>query len=195
MRITGGDLRGRILQVPTTELVRPTQDRVREALFNMLGRTVPGSRWLDLFSGTGAVAAEALSRGAASAVCVELEARHITAMKRNFSALGLDAKTEIVRTDVYKYLTSPAASRAFDVVFADPPYELGAEKGYAEVQRILAENRVLRPEGLFITEMKSRQQAEDTALWTVLRDRTYGQTRLVIYQLNPTQGGPDNGRL
>lgn len=189
MRITGGEMRGRQLRVPVTDLVRPTQDRVREALFNMLGEFNVDAKWLDLFAGSGAVGIEALSRAASRVTFVEQEARHITTLQRNLTDLQLVPRAEVVRADVYAWLASAAQGRAYDIAFADPPYELGAQHGYADVLALLAEHKVVKTGGFFITEMRAHQHAEPTDAWEVLRDRLYGQTRVVIYQLNEASKG------
>ena len=100
MRITGGEFCGRILKVPKTDAVRPTQDRVREALFNIIQCEVPGADFLDLFAGSGAVGLEALSRGAKSATFVEQDRRHIAALKENLSTVRV-AAANCVLADAY----------------------------------------------------------------------------------------------
>ena len=180
MRIAGGDWRGRNLKVPAGDAVRPTQDRVREALFSMLTGAVEGACFLDLFAGAGGVGLEALSRGAATCMFVELAPRHLAVLRENVAMLKAEPRTQLVRADVYQWLESQS-NNAFDVAFADPPYELGAEKGYASVLEALATKNVVRPGGLFIAEMKSHQDPDASPLWDLLRDRTYGQTRLAVY--------------
>lgn len=181
MRITGGEHGGRNLLVPKSDAIRPTQDRVREALFSMIQRDIPGCDFLDLFAGTGAVGLEALSRGAARATFVEMNARHLDILRRNASAIVKADVYDVVRADVYRYLASYAGP-GFSVVFADPPYALGEEKGYASVLATLAARGTVRPGGLFIAEMTAVQKAEETPGWELLRDRTYGKTRLCLWR-------------
>ena len=150
MRIAGGEWRGRALKVPPGDVLRPTQDRVREALFSMLMHETPGAHLLDLFAGVGGVGLEALSRG-------------------------------LVRADVVAWLETFAGA-PFDVAFADPPYELGVQKGYVAVLATLAERNVVKPGGLFVAELTSRQLPDESPLWDLCRDRVYGQTRLAIYR-------------
>ena len=159
MRITGGIHRGRILKVPDGIEIRPTQDRVREALFNILMHDIAGARFLDLFAGSGAVGLEALSRGASSATFVEQNARHVTFIRSN--AAMLKVAPEIVSADAYA---------------------LGEERGFAEMLRTLADRNVVRPDGLFIVEMASRQTVADVPGWDLCRDREYGKTRLLIWK-------------
>ena len=119
MRIVAGEYGGRRLHAPRGTRTRPTADRVREALFSMLG-DVSGARVLDLYAGSGALGIEALSRGAASAVFVERDARAAATITRNLDALGADA--EVRRQDALRFLASGAGP--FDLVFCDPPYDL-----------------------------------------------------------------------
>lgn len=182
MRITGGTLGGRTLEVPRGDAIRPTQDRVREALFSMLQCEIPGAEFLDLFAGTGSAGLEALSRGAASATFVEMNPRHLAVLRHNLELLGANAgAATVVRADAYRWIANYAGA-GFTVAFADPPYALGEDRGYASVLATLAARGVVRPGGLFIAEMTAVQRAEETAGWELLRDRTYGKTRLSVWR-------------
>ena len=206
MRITGGEFGGRNLKVPKTDAIRPTQDRVREALFNILQFEVPGADFLDLFAGSGAVGLEALSRGAKSVTFVEQNRQHLKVLAENLEMLAgasssssssssqtssssqsrtasasRNSQTTVVAADCYRYLASYSGP-GFSIVFADPPYALGEEKGYAAVLATLAARGVVRPGGLFIAEMTAVQKAEETPGWELFRDRTYGKTRLCIWR-------------
>ena len=194
MRITGGEFGGRNLKVPKSDAIRPTQDRVREALFNMIQFEVPGSDFLDLFAGSGAVGIEALSRGAKSATFVESNRRHMPVLLENLrlvSPRGSSQPTNLstsqpftfstVLADVYRWIASYSGP-GFSIAFADPPYALGEERGYASVLATLAERGVVRPGGLFIAEMTAVQKAEETPGWELVRDRTYGKTRLCLWR-------------
>ena len=118
IRVTGGELRGRRLQVPKRG-TRPTTEKVREAVFSMLG-DIGGARVLDLFCGTGALAIEALSRGAAEATLVDT---HPRAARENVERLGLGDRAEVVRSDAIRYLRR-AGGGSYDLVLCDPPYRL-----------------------------------------------------------------------
>ena len=186
MRVSGGRWRGRNLAVPKTDEVRPTQDRVREALFSMLQNEIPGCSFLDLFAGSGAVGIEALSRGAARATFVEAEPRHLAVLAKNLALVVPDgaeraASAETVRADVYSWVATAGRGRRFDVVYCDPPYALGAERGCAEMLAALASGDTVRPGGLFVAEMKCSQAPDEVAGWTLCRDRRYGQTRVAVY--------------
>ena len=197
MRITGGQFGGRILKVPKSDAIRPTQDRVREALFNILAPEIAGADFLDLFAGCGAVGLEALSRGAKSATFVEKDRRHAAVLrenlnavlgKRNLERLGNlerlvspGAPPQVVVADCYRYVETYSGP-GFSITFADPPYALGEEKGYAHVLATLAARGVVRPGGLFVAEMTAVQRAEETPGWDLLRDRVYGKTRLCVWR-------------
>jgi 16S rRNA (guanine966-N2)-methyltransferase len=203
VRISGGEFRGRVLSVPKGLDVRPTQDRVREALFSMLQNDICGARFLDLFAGSGSVGLEALSRGAAEVAFVEQAPRSLASLARNIAMLKVEDRCRVIRADVYAWLSAALnasnalnglnASNAlnglnapnglgFDIAYADPPYAVGAEHGYATVLARLAEGGFVKPAGLFIAEMTAGQAPDSAPAWELCRDRTYGQTRLAIYR-------------
>jgi len=182
MRISGGEFCGRKLKVPSGEAVRPTQDRVREALFSMLMTVVPDAVFIDLYAGSGAVGLEAYSRGARSVTWVEKDPRHVALLKANIEAL-VPGRGEVACCEVTRWLKGPGCGRQADVAFADPPYVAGLETGFAQTMELLAANRVLRPGGVFVAEMPEAKRADEVAGWTLLRDRTYGHTRLALYRL------------
>ena len=181
MRITGGEYRGRSVAAPSAPSLRPTQDRVREALFGILAPEIAGADFLDLFAGTGAVGLEALSRGARRATFVESNRRHPAVLHANVAALGAGDRAEVVAADAYRWMSSRQGG-GFSIAFADPPYALGEERGYASVLAALASHGVVRPGGLFVAEMTAVQKPEETPGWDLLRDRTYGKTRLCIWR-------------
>jgi 16S rRNA (guanine(966)-N(2))-methyltransferase RsmD len=124
VRIIGGAWRSRILRFPAVAELRPTPDRVRETLFNWLGRDLTGKRCLDLFAGSGALGFEALSRGAAEAVLVERSRAVLRALRENAERLGAGDRARFVLGDALHFLES-AGEASFDVVFVDPPYGSG----------------------------------------------------------------------
>ena len=186
MRIAGGEWCGRTIKVPPGDAVRPTQDRVRGALFSMVMAEIVGASFLDLFAGSGSVGLEALSRGAVRAVFVENVPRHLACLSANIDALGVQARSEIVRADAFVWPMAGGRGRAFDAAFADPPYALVAERGYGPLLSVLAEGNVVRQGGIFIAEMAARQSACDHPMWDLCRDRVYGQTRLAVYRRRQT---------
>lgn len=183
MRVTGGEFCGRVLAVPKSGAIRPTQDRVREALFNIVQCEMAGAAFLDLFAGSGAVGIEALSRGASAATFVESDRRHAETLKRNLAEIAgaAGARAEVAVADAYRWIANYSGP-GFTIGFADPPYALGEERGYASVLKTLAERGTIRPDGLFVAEMTAVQKAEETPGWELLRDRRYGKTRICIWR-------------
>jgi 16S rRNA (guanine966-N2)-methyltransferase len=174
VRVVGGELGGRRLASPPrrSAVVRPTSDRAREALFALLG-DVSGRRVLDLFCGTGALAIEALSRGAASAVLVDAKP---DLAKRNVASLGLTERCEVIRSDVLRYLKR--ADDRFDLVLCDPPYGFAARLG-PELDRLLPPR--LAAGARVVTESAARDPLElDLPL---LRERGYGEALIRIHGL------------
>jgi 16S rRNA (guanine966-N2)-methyltransferase len=127
MRIIAGRYRSRTLQAPAGLATRPTSDRLRETLFNVLSARIDGARFLDLYAGSGAVGLEALSRGAASVEFVERAPAALAVLKKNLTRLGLTAGFRIHGAGVGTVLRKMKAGTAFDVVFLDPPYDAAAE--------------------------------------------------------------------
>ena len=175
MRIVAGRHKGRRLRAPAGAGTRPTADRVREAVFSILG-PVEGLRVLDLYAGSGALGLEALSRGAGSATFVESGRPALAAIRANLAAAGEDA--EVVASDAIKWLRAEAGRKgAFDLVFCDPPYDAAAN-----VAQPLAEllPPVAAPQALIVTESSKRNPL---VLDLPLSDeRTYGSTRIAIYR-------------
>ena len=180
MRITGGEFCGRPIKVPAGDKVRPTQDRVRSALFSMLAALVPGARMLDLFAGSGAVGLEAVSRGATEAVWVEADRRHVAILKGNVQSVG--AAGRVVGDDCLRWLRH-AVGESFDLVFADPPYDWALEHGFAEIAELLRTRQLLGAGGILVVEQPTELAAAAMAGFEMLRDRAYGHTRLVMYRL------------
>jgi 16S rRNA (guanine966-N2)-methyltransferase len=172
MRVVAGELRGRRLASPPrrSAAVRPTADPVREALFSILG-DVGGKRVLDLFCGTGALAIEALSRGAERATLVDTRT---SLAHRNVRVLGLEDRCEVVRSDALRYLRR--ARRRFDLIFCDPPYRL-APRLEGELDSLIPER--LAEGGLVITESATRRPLR-LAL-PLVRERRYGDTAIRIH--------------
>lgn len=182
MRVTGGEFCGRTLKVPDSEAIRPTQDRVREALFSILTPELRGSKFLDLFAGSGSVGIEALSRGASSVVFVENARRHIAVLEANLKTLSLTPpKVEVVASQVESWVSAYNGA-GFSIAFADPPYALWREGGLVEFLKLLAQRSVVCLEGLFIAETDMAMDAQEVEGWELLRDRLYGKTRIAIWR-------------
>ena len=176
MRVIAGTLKGRRLQAPKGDATRPTSDRVREALFSILGDVVQDAAVLDLFAGTGALGIEALSRGAASAQFVDSATPAIEVLQRNLQ--GLDG-AEVVRRDARAALeTARAAGRQYDLVFVDPPYKAAPRLG-AELGESIA--AVLAADGLVVTESDRRTPIELSTL-RLTDERRYGDTLLRFHE-------------
>lgn len=191
MRIAGGDFKGRAISVPPGGRLRPTQDMVREALFGILAPEIPGSSFLDLFAGSGAVGLEALSRRAASACFLERDRRHLDTIKTNAASLlgaaSARARASFVCADFDSWIRRRRPEEpGWDVVFADPPYALGEERGCASFLDALAAKSVVRDGGLFAAEMSAgRTSAGECEGWDLLRDRRYGKTRICVWRRVP----------
>jgi 16S rRNA (guanine966-N2)-methyltransferase len=173
VRVVAGSFRGRRLQAPPGRGTRPTADRVREALFSILG-PLGGVRVLDLFAGSGALGIEALSRGAATAVFVDSDARAVAAVRRNLEALGVDAPVH--RRDALAYLRG-AREAPFDVVFLDPPYSSASQLAGPLSERLPA---LLAENGLIVSESDKRHPLELTL--PAFDERVYGDTRIAIHR-------------
>jgi 16S rRNA (guanine966-N2)-methyltransferase len=124
MRIVAGTLRGRTIDGPSWDGLRPTSDSLRETLFNIVGHAMPGARVLDVFAGTGAVGFEALSRGAARVTFVERDKRAITLIDRNITRLGVADACAIIRDDFMAPRRNGTPGDGFDFIFLDPPYDM-----------------------------------------------------------------------
>jgi 16S rRNA (guanine966-N2)-methyltransferase len=174
VRVVAGELRGRKLVAPAGDATRPTADRVREALFSILG-DVSGLRVLDLYAGSGALGIEALSRGAAAAVFVDSSQAAVTAIRRNLSELGLEAPVQ--RRDALAYLAAAAAGDPYDLVFADPPYDSALRLGPDLAERLPP---ILSKDAVIVTESNKRSPLE--LPFPLLRERNYGDTRIAVHR-------------
>jgi 16S rRNA (guanine966-N2)-methyltransferase len=182
MRLTGGEHSGRLLKVPAGG-TRPTQDKVRAAIFSALAAHVPGARVLDLFAGTGALGLEAWSRGAAWVEWVENGKGALRALRENVRALGMpDPAGRILAADVFKLVGFPAAGGAFDLVLADPPYAEARANGWLErLAELLGRNGWVKPGGVLVYETEGHDALPQPAGWRLARDKTYGSTRVLIW--------------
>jgi len=155
VRIIAGQLKGRRLQAPVGRDVRPTSDRLRETLFNVLGPSVAGARVLDAFAGTGALALEAISRGAVHATCVEQDPRALRVLVENVRACGVDAACAIVRGD---FLRTRLVSGPFDLALLDPPY------AQADLQAVVDRAaEMLAERGRMVLEHSRRRESPEAA--------------------------------
>ena len=184
MRITGGRWCGRKLHVPDG-ILRPTQDRVREAVFSSLGDYTLNACVLDLFAGSGAYGLEALSRGARNCRWVEKHPQAVRSIERNIRTLlcGPENTGITVRpTDVYAFLRHPATDPA-NLIFADPPYDqtASAENGERLLEALSASSSIAC-DAVLIYEQNAKVNLPNNPNWECLRNKTYGKTRILIYR-------------
>ena len=179
MRITGGVARGLRLDVPSGVRVRPTSDRVRSALFQILAQELPGSAVLDLYAGTGALGIEALSRGAARADFVERDPRLCGAIERNLEKAEFADRGHVYRALVEQALTF--LEGPYHLVMLDPPYEMS---GVGQIMEALARTGLLERDGLVVMEHSSRVAvAEEYGKLRRQDHRRYGDTALSVYRM------------
>jgi 16S rRNA (guanine966-N2)-methyltransferase len=193
IRITGGEFRGRIIKTPKGEKTRPTQARLRQALFNSLQAQIGDARVLDLFAGSGALAFEALSWGASSALLVELARPVVKLLESNAHELGLSARVEVLQDSVEKVHSELIRRGPFQVILADPPYAGGWE---IKLLESLPWKEILVPGGVFCLEWGAQKSQVDelpqqvfidasspnSALLVKIREKNYGDSILTTYQ-------------
>jgi 16S rRNA (guanine966-N2)-methyltransferase len=193
MRIISGRLKGRRLLTPTKGSLRPTSDRVKESMFNILGRKVEGKVVLDLFAGTGNLGIEALSRGAKKALFVEKSREALRLIERNLSLCEMEDGSEILLKDVIQGLhILKQKGESFDLILMDPPYEKGL------IQRTLEKlntEMIYHGDSLLVIEHTRREPLPElSGSWHLIRQRRIGDT--VLSFLTPIiQSGSDQGRL
>jgi len=187
LRIIAGQVRGRRLRTPKGWATRPTSDRVREALFNILGQRVLDSMFLDLFAGSGAVGLEALSRGARKVIFVENNCKALASLLFNLSATGFQDKGQVIATDARRALFDlNRQGLTFDLAYIDPPY-------YQDWGRIIlpAVVSLLLPEGLTVLETATSEAGPEIDGLVMVSRRAYGDTALNIYQMPGGLAGGD----
>jgi len=189
MRVIAGIYRSRILKSLKGLALRPTSNRLRETLFNVLGPAVVGARFVDVFAGTGAVGIEALSRGAAEVVFIENHPPAVALIRKNLESLGVRSGAAVFGADALRGLEMLAAKRkgegaAFDFVFLDPPYAAAEE--YARVLRVLGSASFLAPGSVIIAEHHKKfdlpVHAGSLARFRVLKQ---GDAALSFYRFTP----------
>jgi 16S rRNA (guanine(966)-N(2))-methyltransferase RsmD len=182
LRIIAGSRKGRRIEHPGVSAVRPTKDRVREAVFSMINFELPSARVLDLFAGSGAYGLEALSRGAEKAFFVENDPACLETVRRNIHQLGLSTSAELVPGDAFSRIEGFGARKdTFDIIFADPPY-----RGNAARNTLIMINRydILKHSGLLVLEHSGREPVpEGAGDISILKQKTYGKTTISIYNV------------
>ncbi len=180
IRVIGGEAKGRKLRLVPGAETRPVSDRVKEALFNILRADVPGCRFLDLFSGTGSVGIEAISRGAAHCVFLDTNRRAIQTIHANLELTGFEDRAEVHRQDAFVYL-SRSEDQRFDLVYVAPPQYAGLWN--KAVLQMDADPRVLNPDAYVIVQIHPNEYLELTLERLEEFDRRrYGSTALVFYE-------------
>ncbi len=184
MRIISGEAKGRRLKSPKTAGTRPVIDRVKTALFDILGAEVEGARFLDLFAGTGSVGLEALSRGAEQATFIEISYQVAAVLRENLRITGLAERAEVIRGDAFRFLEQAASQgRQYEVIYIAPPqYQHLAAKALADVDS----TTLLAPGGLAIVQIfpKERVDLDQLPLLRLRQvdERRYGSTLLLFYK-------------
>jgi 16S rRNA (guanine966-N2)-methyltransferase len=178
MRVTGGIGKGRRLKVPAGLRVRPTSDKVKQALFNILGEKVKDAVFLDLYAGVGGVGIEALSRGAGRVVFVDDSRDSLRVVKRNVEQTGFGERAQVIPHRAETFLRK--THERFDIVFLDPPYSLQPEIPLA----LVSDSEVLNPDAIVVAEHFKRQPSPKQAgRLTLYREAQYGDTVLAFYKL------------
>ncbi len=177
MRVAGGAGKGRRLQVPSGLRVRPTSDKVKQALFNILGDKVPGAIFLDLYAGAGGIGIEALSRGAGKVTFVDVSRESLHVIKRNLQQLEFEDRAQVVLSKAESFLKKTTES--YDIVFLDPPYA----EDIASVLELFGAG-ALSPGAVVVAEhFKKQASPEKVAGLTLSRESRYGDTVLAFYEM------------
>jgi 16S rRNA (guanine966-N2)-methyltransferase len=183
LRLTGGEFRGRNIHTPANDKTRPTQAKLRQALFNSLQFQIPEARVLDLFAGSGALGFEALSRGAAFVTFIESAKPVVKLIEKNVAELKVADRAEILAESVETAIPRLGKRGLYDIVLADPPYAGGWE------EKLLAMDwtRLLNPDGLFCLEWgtqksKVAELPEKAPFLVKIREKNYGDSVLTTYQ-------------
>ena len=192
IRVSGGAIRGRRIQTPG-DRIRPTQEKVRQALFSSLMTRVTGCRFLDLFAGSGAVGLEAWSRGADFVCWVERDPRIAFVLRENVAALcapdnGSEpgiccGKTRVVTTDAARYIQKAAVEAPFDIIFADPPYDDNRRNDWPrKILQVLKASPILAEKGVFIAEQRAGEPFLGLDGWAPAKEKIYGGTQLRFWE-------------
>ena len=179
MRIIAGENRGKKLKAVPGMKTRPTADRVKEAVFSSIDDRLYGSRFLDVFSGTGSIALEAISRGAEEAVLLEKNADALNVIQENIAACRQQSRCTVMRGDSFASMSALARQgRQFDLIYVDPPYQGGL---YEEVLKNIAEKQLLAQEGLILLECaKNTSISIENSIFFIYKEKCYGDT-CVLY--------------
>lgn len=176
------------------DMIRPTQEKVRQALFSCLAARIPGCRFLDLFAGSGAVGLEAWSRGASFVCWVERDPRVAAVLKQNVTSLCMspagmegqtvcDGQTRVVVADASRFAQKAGPEEPFDVIFADPPYAVGRRDEWAKkILQALAGGSTLARNGILVMEQGADEPLLGCEGWVLVMEKIYGGTRLRFWE-------------
>jgi 16S rRNA (guanine966-N2)-methyltransferase len=182
LRITSGEFKGRMIRTVDTQATRPTQSRLRQAWVNAWQMRLPGARVLDIFAGSGALGFEALSRGAAHCVFIEKSPQAVRVIEENARELDVVQKVTVLGGDAQKMLPRVLLEAPYDLVFMDPPYDLGLDRSLLEGwpwKELIGENSQVGVEASY--DPSGPFQVNH---FRVVRDQRYGATRLTMYARN-----------
>jgi len=179
MKVTGGQVRGRILATPKNLEIRPSSNKVREAIFNIIGQDLSGSRVLDMFSGTGALGIEALSRGATLTVFVDYAKQSLALIEKNLALCGYEQSGRLCKWDLSKGLPKSRSflDATYDLVFLDPPYRTHLAAGLMEK---LSGSAQLEPGAIIVYESARTVEISHIVPLQLTETRIYGDTKLNI---------------
>lgn len=183
MRVIAGSARRLLLKAPEGLDTRPTQDIIKETLFNVIQNEVPGSRFLDLFSGSGAVGIEALSRGAVEAVFVENNRKAVKVIEENLNFTKLHDRARVITGDVMVALNQLEGKGCFDIIHMDPPYEMDLEKNVLEY---LCGSKLINSDSLIIIEasVKTALSYTEDLGYSIVKDKIYKHNRHLFLRRN-----------
>jgi 16S rRNA (guanine(966)-N(2))-methyltransferase RsmD len=183
MRIISGKYRGLKLTAPAGNDIRPTTDRIKEDIFNILGAETPDSDFLDLFAGTGAIGIEALSRGAESVTLIDMSGDAVALIHQNTAKLKGEQPARIIRTDARKFLIE--TKNKYDIIFLDPPYQFS---GVPELIEIIVARNLLKADGVLVVEQGIKTTMPDFSRHLLLyKIKKYAST--VLYFFSAVQEG------
>ncbi|EHL10615.1 16S rRNA (guanine(966)-N(2))-methyltransferase RsmD [Peptoanaerobacter stomatis] len=180
MRVISGKYRGKKLLSPKDDDIRPTTDRVKESMFNMIQNYIYGSKFLDLFSGSGAIGIEAFSRDAKHITMVENAKDSLKLINANLKSINADkGNIELVNRDVIDFLKT--SREKYDIIFADPPYDYSKIN---EIIKIVSDNKLLSDEGILIIETEKDFTLEECSDFIIEKEKIYSISKLTVMKIN-----------
>jgi 16S rRNA (guanine(966)-N(2))-methyltransferase RsmD len=192
LKIVAGTAKGRKLNVQKADL-RPTSEKVKEALFDILREKVYGSYFLDLYAGTGGIGIEALSRGARKVIFVESNTNLIKTLRKNISFLGFENKAEVIAMDAGAFLKKSIDNgEGFDIIFLDPPYHT---EEIDRIFKVLSGGNILSQNGILVAEhFKKKRLPEEVGPLRLLKEYRYGDTVLTLFKIQSAAVIPSEAR-